>query len=99
MGNAPTGTVKRRRSVASLPAARTFHKPTAQPETLDEPDPEGIEADAAADDAGLDALAAQRRYQMISEAAYFLAERRGFQDGYDLDDWLRAESEIDQQPR
>jgi hypothetical protein len=32
---------------------------------------------------------------MIAEAAYFRAERRGFQRGDPLDDWLQAEAEID----
>jgi hypothetical protein len=32
---------------------------------------------------------------MISEAAYFLAEHRGFGPGHELEDWLRAEHEID----
>lgn len=32
--------------------------------------------------------------QMIAEAAYFRAERRGFHAGYDIEDWLGAEAEI-----
>lgn len=32
---------------------------------------------------------------MIAEAAYYIAERRGFEPGAELDDWLNAESEID----
>jgi hypothetical protein len=32
---------------------------------------------------------------MIAEAAYFVAERRGFAGGGELDDWLLAEAEID----
>jgi len=35
------------------------------------------------------------RYQMIAEAAYYLAEKRGF-DGADVEqDWRMAETEID----
>ena len=30
----------------------------------------------------------------ISERAYHKYEKRGFLSGYELDDWLRAESEI-----
>ena len=37
----------------------------------------------------------EEREHMISEAAYFRAEQRGFADGNELDDWLRAEAEID----
>lgn len=32
--------------------------------------------------------------KMISEAAYYLAERRGFAAGAELEDWLTAEEEI-----
>jgi hypothetical protein len=33
--------------------------------------------------------------QMIEEAAYFLAEKRGFSRGDPVADWLAAEAEID----
>ena len=32
---------------------------------------------------------------MIAEAAYYIAERRGFEPGAEVDDWLEAESAID----
>jgi hypothetical protein len=31
---------------------------------------------------------------MIAEAAYYRAERRGFEPGFELEDWLLAESEL-----
>jgi hypothetical protein len=31
---------------------------------------------------------------MIEEAAYFLAQKRGFSPGYELQDWLQAEAQI-----
>jgi hypothetical protein len=31
---------------------------------------------------------------MIRDAAYFLAEKRGFVSGHELEDWLKAEMEI-----
>lgn len=34
------------------------------------------------------------RHAMIAQAAYFRAERRGFEDGSQLDDWFEAEREI-----
>lgn len=37
----------------------------------------------------------EQRYQMISTAAYFLAERRGFAKEYEMQDWISAEAEID----
>jgi len=36
-----------------------------------------------------------RRQAMVAEAAYFLAERRAFDPGHDVDDWLQAEQQID----
>ena len=37
----------------------------------------------------------EQRCSMIAQAAYFRAEHRGFESGYELEDWLAAESEID----
>ena len=37
----------------------------------------------------------EQRYRMICDAAYFRAERRGFVGGNAVQDWLDAESEID----
>lgn len=33
---------------------------------------------------------------MISETAYRFYAQRGYADGHDLDDWLRAEAAVDQ---
>lgn len=38
---------------------------------------------------------AELRHEMISTAAYFRAEQRGFCGGDSLDDWLAAEAEVD----
>jgi hypothetical protein len=32
---------------------------------------------------------------MIAEGAYLRAERRGFAQGYETEDWLAAEAEVD----
>lgn len=37
--------------------------------------------------------AAERR-EMIETAAYFRAQRRGFEPGHELEDWFAAETEI-----
>jgi predicted acyl esterase len=34
------------------------------------------------------------RHRMISEAAYHRYVERGYADGYDLDDWLQAETDV-----
>lgn len=36
------------------------------------------------------------RRRLIQEAAYYRAERRGFVPGCELEDWLAAETEVDQ---
>jgi hypothetical protein len=35
----------------------------------------------------------EQMHQLISVAAYFRAERRNFEPGHELDDWLDAEAE------
>lgn len=36
-----------------------------------------------------------RRRALIAEAAYFRAERRGFEPGHEVEDWVAAEAEVD----
>lgn len=38
--------------------------------------------------------ASGERHAMIAEAAYYIAELRGFDPGHELEDWLCAEREI-----
>jgi hypothetical protein len=35
------------------------------------------------------------RHRMVSEAAYHCYVERGYADGFDQDDWLQAEAEVD----
>ncbi len=37
---------------------------------------------------------AERR-QAIEQAAYYRAERRGFEPGHELEDWIAAEAQVD----
>jgi hypothetical protein len=41
-------------------------------------------------------VSAELRHRMIAEAAYYLAEKRNFQGGDPVNDWLEAERIIDQ---
>lgn len=41
------------------------------------------------------AVAPEERQQLIATVAYLIAERRCFVPGNELDDWLRAEAEVD----
>lgn len=40
-------------------------------------------------------LTPEQRHSYIEVAAYYIAERRGFRGGSELEDWLQAEAEID----
>jgi hypothetical protein len=40
--------------------------------------------------------AAEWRHEMIAQAAYFLAKRRHFAPGHEIEDWLAAEAEVDE---
>lgn len=42
-----------------------------------------------------DELDASLRHRLISDAAYALYCKRGYVDGYDLEDWLEAEAQVD----
>ena len=43
------------------------------------------------------AVSPEHRYHMIATAAYFLAQGRGFAGGYEMQDWITAEHQIDAQ--
>jgi hypothetical protein len=62
---------------------------TAAPTRKRMPKETAVEAPAQAPDP----MAAQVRV-MIEETAYYLAERRGFSPGYELEDWLQAEKQV-----
>jgi Protein of unknown function (DUF2934) len=58
-------------------------KPHPEPKTLSEL--HGATASASAEE----------RRVMIAEAAYYLAEHRGFEGGREMEDWLLAEQQVD----
>ena len=41
-------------------------------------------------------MSSTHRTSMIAEAAYYIAEQRGFSGGDPVQDWLDAETQIDQ---
>ena len=43
------------------------------------------------------AVSAEHRYHMIATAAYYIAEKRGSASGYEMQDWITAEAQIDLQ--
>ncbi|WP_241781475.1 DUF2934 domain-containing protein [Acidithiobacillus thiooxidans] len=45
------------------------------------------------------AVSPEQRHLMIAEAAYYHAERRGFQESDPIADWVEAEKEVDVKQR
>lgn len=60
---------------------------------MGQPEPSPVDGSGNADGtgAGDGAGAADAREQRIREAAYALAQQRGFEPGRDMEDWLEAE--------
>jgi hypothetical protein len=56
---------------------------------------ESIKGSRSQSSGGQQALAAEDRHRMISTAAYFRAQQRGFSGGDQVADWLSGEAEID----
>ena len=40
-------------------------------------------------------VAPEQRRQLVQVAAYFIAERRGFESGREIEDWFEAEAEVE----
>ena len=61
-----------------------------------EPDDEySQEADQPFVEGAADTIDPDLRHRMISETAYRRYVERGYEDGYDFDDWQTAEAEVD----
>jgi len=76
--------------------AKEITKPTAQKRaaaTVSPPRIPQAKPDSGAQ--GSAPVTREERQVMICEAAYYLAEHRGFEPGHDVDDWLAAEEQID----
>jgi len=55
-----------------------------------------LSSDQDAQSPMLDQAGASQRHAMVAEAAFFIAQSRGFLPDRQLDDWLAAEHEVDQ---
>lgn len=69
-------------------------RPAPKPEVATRIGPDNSSSGAAAPSPA-PAVDADRRHAMISVAAYDLAEQRNFCPGHELEDWLKAEREVD----
>jgi len=81
MSTSTQGMIKKSNSKRGTKKTSTFHYPIVKLNTPDEP---------------VSGHSEQSRNDLIAQAAYRLAEQRGFIPGRELDDWLTAEFEVDQ---
>jgi hypothetical protein len=78
--------------------AARVHKPTrgrAGPRTAKRPQSARKTASQTPMDVSPLVIDAGVRRAMTAEAAYYRAERRGFEPGHELDDWVAAEADIE----
>ena len=98
MARATTGKAAGHATPGTRRAARKVHAtpdhPRSVPIPAAEPDDERVPDHLFAEGVG-DVIDPDLRHRMISEAAYMLYARRGYEEGYDVDDWLQAEDDVD----
>ena len=75
---------------AALAASHPRSVPIVEPE-----DEYSQQADQPFVEGAYDAIDPDLRHRMISEAAYRRFAERGYEDGYDFDDWRAAEADIE----
>lgn len=92
MRRAPSTHTARKVAVSHSPKPASRHRAGGRVEAI-EKDESG--AEAPFEEGAHDTLDADLRHRMISEAAYQMYAQRGYADGYDLDDWLEAETLVD----
>ncbi|KAF0203024.1 MAG: hypothetical protein FD173_1879 [Gallionellaceae bacterium] len=96
---AATKVTPKETAVAKTPAAKVAVKKAAVPkavaiETKPTKAPAVKKATAKKKEVS---VSPEHRYHMIATAAYYRAEHRGFAGGYEMQDWISAEAEIDAQ--
>jgi len=82
---------------ANTPAARrgrsAVKMPLVTPPGQNEATTSGAQLEAPTK--SLPAIPPLERHLRIAQAAYYIAERRGFAPGNELEDWLQAEAEVE----
>jgi hypothetical protein len=92
----PAATVKK--PVAKVAVPKEKKLTTAKPITAEaKPEKKQTVKKESAPKTSPVAVSPDHRRHMIATAAYFIAHRRGFSGGYEVQDWITAEIEIDNQ--
>lgn len=108
MASRPPGSTPRsKKSTRTLPPVTTVtneEQKLADAEAVENRAADGVVGEVPAEDVEITGSKLEQREipsfsasreARIAEAAYWRAERRGFAPGHELDDWLSAEKEID----
>lgn len=85
-------TKKPRRTAAK---AATAGETPAAPKRVRKPKAEAPVAESTVAENAGGTRTHEERHRHIQEAAYYIAEKRGFTPGSEHDDWLQAEQEVD----
>lgn len=75
-------------------ATRKPAKPAAPKAATPKPAAKAPEPRKSADEKPSPPISAQELQRLVAEAAYYRAQRRGFAPGYELQDWIEAEAEV-----
>jgi len=75
-------------AVAKAPAKKAATTKAAAPAKK-------VAASAAGQPSAIPVLTPDQRRYYVEVSAYYIAERRGFHGGSEMDDWVQAEAEID----
>jgi hypothetical protein len=92
---APAATATKTSATAPKTAAPAPKPAVTSPEKKAAPVKKAANPSKPASAAAVHTVTPEARWQMISEAAYFLAEKRGFAGGNPCEDWVQAESQVD----
>jgi hypothetical protein len=88
-------TAKSKSTTAASAKAAPAPKAAAAPAAKPAPAPKPVAIKAPTKVAAAPAVSPEQRQRMIAEAAYYLAEKRGFAHGSHDADWAEAERQID----
>ena len=91
----PDGAPKRAADGLSEPSPPRRERTDSRPAPASQRQPSGIPAPAPSTRAPANFDPSSSRETLIATAAYYRAEKRGFQCGHETEDWLAAEREID----
>lgn len=100
-GSASATGVPKKTTARKAPAPEPTPRPAAAPDmAAKRPAPRKAPPPGSVEDRAVTLKPAaevtpEERWRMVADAAYYRAERRNFAPGYEQEDWLSAEAEVD----